>query len=354
VTADTPFNIASVTKPMTVVLAIGEIEARHMALRDSIARWMPEFPHADSITIGQLLRHRSGIPHQGIPDSEMTRAYTSAEVVSRLAALPLDFPPGTQFHYSSGGFEVLARVLELSAGKDYGDLLEERIFGPLGMSRSWHSGAAPRPGQADHYVPGPSGLERAPQQNFSALIGAGSVWSTARDLHRFVEAVVGGRFGEPVRTGLAGGGHLDFNGRTGGFKAYAVWDSTSGVEYEFLGNVATGAPDALKSALPHLALGERVDPPSLPALRERGFSDQEVRNLSGVYRLANGVRLDVHAARGALWCNDWPLVPTRDGRVFSPQDYGLIRPVAAEGGRVTRLEWIQDGTTYPAPRDSTP
>jgi len=57
----------------------------------------------DSITVAHLLGHRSGIPHEVIPDSEMVRPFTAAEVVERAKKLPLDFPPGARESYSSGG-----------------------------------------------------------------------------------------------------------------------------------------------------------------------------------------------------------------------------------------------------------
>ncbi len=88
VTSQTRFNIASVTKPMTTVLAIRLIEEGRLSLRDSIARWIPGFPSGDSITVAHLLGHRSGIPHEVIPDSEMVRPFTAAEVVERAKKLP--------------------------------------------------------------------------------------------------------------------------------------------------------------------------------------------------------------------------------------------------------------------------
>src|SRR5262249_17419481 len=160
------------------------------------ARWLPAFPHGDSIRVVHLLQHASGIPHETIPDSVMTRPFTTAEVAARAAALPLDFTPGTRSSYSSGGYEVLAPVLELASGRPSPRRPEERLFAPLGMTHSAHADSrALLPGRACAYVPGPHGIENAPLQDLSALVGAGSVWSTARDLHRFVAAVRAGRLG---------------------------------------------------------------------------------------------------------------------------------------------------------------
>jgi len=351
VTPTTIFNIASVTKPMTFVVAVQLIQEGKLAVGDSLAKWFPDFPAADSITVGMLLQHRSGIHHEVVPDSEMTRPFTAAEVVERAARLPLDFPPGSQSRYSSGGFEVLARILELAGGASYGELLSARIFGPLGMTRSGHLDSRTiRPNQSTARVPGAHGMENAPFQDFSALVGAGSVWSNAADLHRFVAAIVDGKLGKGPQLSYVRNGHLDFNGRTGGFKAWAVWDSTSGVEAIFAGNVATGAPDALKRDIIDLVTGKDVTSPKLPVLADHGLPADELARFPGVYQIENGPRLELRVKDGALYSNDWVLQPTRDGAFFSPRDYGLVRGVPGPDGRITRLDWIQGDQTYPAPR----
>jgi CubicO group peptidase (beta-lactamase class C family) len=351
VTPETRFNVASVTKPMTATIAIQLITEKKLGANDSIARWIPDFPSGDSITVSLLLRHRSGIPHEIMPDSEMTKPFTAAEIVERAKRLPLDFRPGARESYSSGGYEVLARVLELASGKSYGELLAERILNPLGMTHTAHIDRHMLTrGHAIPYVPGPHGIEKAPFQDFSGLVGAGSVWSTARDLHRFVQAIVSGKLGETVRQSFVRHGRLDFNGRTSGFKAWAMWDSATTIEAIFVGNVATGAPDALKGDVLRLAAGESVPPPSPPALRADALPESELRRWVGVYQLGNGVRLDVHLVGSTLYSNDWVMLPAADGSMFSPRDYGVIRAVPGADGRLERLDWIQNGETYPAPR----
>jgi len=352
VTPATRFNIASVTKPLTTTLAIQLAAEGRLRVSDTLARWFPDFPKADSITVSMLLRHRSGIPHEVVPDSEATRPFTAEELMERARRLPLDFPPGARESYSSGGFEVLARVLERVSGKPYDALLEERIFGPLGMTHS--SSADSRvllPGRASGYVPGPHGIENAPLQDFTSITGAGSVWSTARDLSRFVDSVEAGRLGEGPRRSFDRDGRIDFNGRTGGFKAWVVRDSASGVAAFFLSNLATGAPDALKTAILALAAGESVAPPVIPVLAATAPADGELRRWEGEFQISGGgPRLSLHVRNGVLYANDWLLQPTADGAMFSPRDYGLVRAVPAADGSIQRLDWTEGGQVYAAPR----
>lgn len=351
ITAESRFCVASVTKPMTIILALSMIQERAIGYHDSIARWLPDFPQGDRITIEHLLRHRSGIPHEIVPDSLATRPRTAAEMVALAARLPLDFPPGTKSSYSSGGFTVLARILEIASGKDYPTLLEEKVLALLGMTHTRHASAVDlMPGRVASYVPGPHGVENAPLMDFSGLVGAGSVWSTPRDLHRLVQAVVDGRFGPAVRQSLVRGGKLEFSGLVPGFRAYADWDSATGLEVVFAGNLSTGAPDLLRDALPRLAAGESLTPPAPPERAAGPIAEQSLRRYEGDFMLENGTRLRLRVRDGALYANDWLLLPTRDGAFYSPRDYGLVRGVEGADGRIERLDWTQRGTVYPAPR----
>lgn len=353
VTPETRFNVASVTKPMTIIAAIGLIGQGKLATTDSIARWLPDFPKGDSIRVTHLLRHRSGIPHDVVPDSLMMLPATTAGIVAHAKALTLDFPVGSRESYSSGGFEVLARVLELASGKSYAELLDEWVFRPAGMT---HSAAAPDnrqvlPGRSLAYTPGLHGLENAPLQDYSWLTGAGSVWSTARDVHALVQAIVAGRMTPGAKESFVRGGKVDFNGRVGGFKAWAIWDSAGAVEAVFLGNAATGAPDLLKRDVLRLARGEPVPPPSLPEPSTTPVAVEELRRWEGDYRIENGgPLLHVRVRDGVLWANDWVMWPTADGAMYSPRDYGVIRAVAGADGTIAKLDWLQGTQHYLAPR----
>jgi hypothetical protein len=182
------------------------------------------------------------------------------------------------------------------------------------------------------------------------------VWSTARDLHRFVQAVVTGRLGDTMKQSWLRSGHLAFNGQTNGFRAFADYDSATGLEVVFAGNVVSGASSLLEQAIPRLAAGESLTTPPLPALAGTPPAPERLARIEGVYQLGNGTRLRLQVKEGHLWANDWALTAMADGAFFSPRDYGLVRPVEGAGGHVERLDWTQNGQVYPAPRiaDLTP
>lgn len=126
-TPRTKLCVGSVNKPMTIVVLARLLEAEKPALTDRLSKFVPEFPRADEITAGDLLKHSAGIRHRVTEPPDETRAQTPASMVELAAKTALVFEPGTDSVYSSAGFSVLARILELAGGKPYAELLAEHV-----------------------------------------------------------------------------------------------------------------------------------------------------------------------------------------------------------------------------------
>jgi CubicO group peptidase (beta-lactamase class C family) len=133
---NTRIGIASITKPMTVVITNRLVESGKISLDDKLSKYIPDFPNGDKITIGHLKNHRSGIPHRVMPPELEAVSYTSAGFVEKVKQAKLEFEPGSQRTYSSAGFSVLARALEIASGKSYDQLLQEYVFAPADMKDS--------------------------------------------------------------------------------------------------------------------------------------------------------------------------------------------------------------------------
>ncbi|TFH66898.1 MAG: class A beta-lactamase-related serine hydrolase [Gemmatimonadales bacterium] len=218
---DTPSNVASITKPMTIVLAARLAEEGKVSPSDTLSRWIPDFPRGEAITIAHLLNHRAGIPHRLTEPSEETVPHTASDMVAFARRHDLMFEPGSESSYSSGGFSILARVLELAGGQTYGELLREYVFDPAEMTSSAHADSRMLlAGRASPYLFSRAGLVNAPFQDLSFLVGAGSVFATATDLLRMQRALIAGRLGDAARTALLRQGGLAWNGSTGGYRAH--------------------------------------------------------------------------------------------------------------------------------------
>ena len=121
---------------MTVVILNRLIEEKKIAPEDKLSKYIPDFPNGEKITIQILRSHRSGIPHRVMPPEQETVPYTSAEFVEKVKQSKLAFEPGAQRLYSSGGYAVLARALEIASGRSYAQLLQQYVFDPAGMKDS--------------------------------------------------------------------------------------------------------------------------------------------------------------------------------------------------------------------------
>jgi CubicO group peptidase (beta-lactamase class C family) len=109
------------------------VEEGKIGLDDPITRYFPDGPEAwKAITVRHLLTHTGGTTDYP-EDFDFRRDYTEDELLKRAATIPLAFTPGERWSYSNLGYLMLGVLIHKVSGKFYGDLLDERIFTPLGM-----------------------------------------------------------------------------------------------------------------------------------------------------------------------------------------------------------------------------
>jgi len=183
-TPDTRFMITSLSEPFTAVLVLQLVAAGKLATDTPLAAVFPVLVDkpAGSITVHQLLTHTSGIDEliSHFPGRRITPADLTLAMVNRDGG----------FNYSNTGYVCLSLVIEAVSGQSYEALLIDRIFKPAGMNDSGvlRSGRKIRHFARGHH--GVVGLE-AVDLDFApeAVDGAGSIYSTARDLWRFDRAL---------------------------------------------------------------------------------------------------------------------------------------------------------------------
>ena len=223
---ETLFRMASMTKPITAVAVLTLMEEGKLLLSDPVSKFIPEFknpkvavwnlpgdpkgagyrlvPADREITLKDLLTHTSGLANAGegpagefFRRASLPRGGSLAERVKRLASLPLNFQPGTQWEYSPGtGFDTLGRIVEILSGLTLEQFVKQRIFTPLGMNNSFFTVPADRiQDVATLYAKREQGLVKpntpAPApSNGDYFSGSGGVTSSAEDYLQFCQMLL--------------------------------------------------------------------------------------------------------------------------------------------------------------------
>ncbi len=207
---DDIFRIYSMTKPITSVGIMMLIEQGKISLNDPVAKFIPAFADTkvmelgelytpdNPITIADLLRHTSGIVYGFFGDTEVRAEYqkvdlydvnqTTAEMVGKLASLPLEHQPGDAWEYSHST-DVLGRVIEVVSKKRLDQFLEEEILNPLGMKDTAFFVAEEKEGRI--VEPEFQGLSD-PRKEPNLHSGGGGLMSTADDYLIFASMMLNG------------------------------------------------------------------------------------------------------------------------------------------------------------------
>ncbi|MEU4423087.1 serine hydrolase domain-containing protein [Actinoplanes sp. NPDC024001] len=200
------FRAGSITKTFLATVVLQLAAERKLGLDDPVENWLPGVvPNGSAIRLRHLLNHTSGLPDvlpvvPKPPSAEFFanrwRTWTATELIQRALTQPPDFPkPGSAYRYSNTGYLLLGQVVEKAGRGSYGDQIERRIIRPLRLHGTTMPGTSPwiRGPHSRGYVPGPDGLVDLTEMNPSLFGAAGEMISTAADLRRFFDALLGGR-----------------------------------------------------------------------------------------------------------------------------------------------------------------
>ncbi|HDP94796.1 MAG TPA: class A beta-lactamase-related serine hydrolase [Candidatus Aminicenantes bacterium] len=199
VTADTHFEIGSLTKVFTALLMCRMQDVGVIGTDATVQTYLPADvvlprPHEEPVTLLHLAIHSSGLPrmpYNFMPADHLNpyAAYTAENLNEFLKIFEPINAPGTTYAYSNAGFGLLGLLLERVGGKNYQALLDHYVLGPLEMKHTRmqlteaeiNSMAKPHD---DKGIP-------VPVWDFKSLYAAGALKSNARDLARFLACQLG-------------------------------------------------------------------------------------------------------------------------------------------------------------------
>jgi CubicO group peptidase (beta-lactamase class C family) len=217
---DAMFQIRSMSKPITSAAVMQLVEQGRLQLDDPVSRYISSFAHMQvfdnpaepdnsethapqrPILISDLLLHTGGLSHR---DGALyrsrdvrSRSDTLAELVEKVAAVPLIAEPGTQWVYSIST-TVLGRIVEIVSGQPFDEYLQQHVLAPLGMADTGFYVPETKQGQVTHiFRLGSDGMQREPDmdipitQNPPLLEGAAGMVSTVPDYLLFLQAMLNG------------------------------------------------------------------------------------------------------------------------------------------------------------------
>lgn len=211
-TPQTQYSIGSVTKLFTCAAIRMETDTGATRQDDTLAKYIPDYPRGDEITITQLLNHTSGIAdlfndlgYDTLP--LMSDPITFEDLIERFKYERLEFEPGSKYDYSNSGYSLLAYIIEQASGISYNQYIEKEVFIPLEMSNSvadWDKGFSNK--AIGHYSPGGKFTPiEYPEIHHSHLVGIGNIFSNTEDLYTWYQALHSDKSWIPYSCGSAYG-----------------------------------------------------------------------------------------------------------------------------------------------------
>ena len=198
---ESAYRLASVSKTFTAVAVMQLMEQGKIDLEAEVQDYVPSFPRKEwPVTVRLLLGHLGGISHYQNYDTEghIREHKGTQEALAIFQDFELVAEPGTEYHYSSYGFNLLAAVVEAASGMEFGRFLRENIFQPLGMEDSRMDDPTDL---IPHRVRGYRLVEREIKNSeyvdISSRFGGGGMRSTIPDLLKYAGAVGEGRLLRP-------------------------------------------------------------------------------------------------------------------------------------------------------------
>ena len=333
------FNIGSITKQFTAVLALMLVEERTLNLDSDISTYFPEYKFAleSKITIRQLLGHTAGIPdaegqngfnHHGTDIAELD------EILAFIKDKPLLFKPGSQFRYSNSGYLLVQKIICSITGKSFETLIREKIFEPLNMrNSSIYDFYKVIPGYSKGYEISDNGTNKIIHAKpvRPGMEGAGSIITTVDDLAIWYDAIQNNKLishqskqiaftsqklndGRTTKYGLGWRSthvgpfkSIEHGGNNHGTEAYAMLIPDHDLQIMILTNLNRSYPERLV-----LQLASHLLNVSLPN-QTLAVKPNHLNQLAGQYRHADGSTRKIFVKNNVLYSqrtggNAFPLV----------------------------------------------
>ncbi|MGB8952551.1 MAG: serine hydrolase [Candidatus Aminicenantales bacterium] len=193
---ESSYRLASITKTITAVAVLQLVEAGKIHLDAEVQTSVPYFPRKKwPVTVRQLLGHLGGISHykNDALEGHIKEPKNTKQSLAIFQNFDLVAEPGTNFNYSSYGFNLLGAVIEEASGESYGDYIKKHIFDPLGMENSrMDSPVDLIPNRVRGYRILEDELKNSEYVDVSSRFAGGGARSAVVDLMKYAQGIMKG------------------------------------------------------------------------------------------------------------------------------------------------------------------
>jgi CubicO group peptidase (beta-lactamase class C family) len=368
--AATRFHIASMSMQFTAAAVLRLVDTGSIKLDDHVGGFVPAIPGADKITIRDLLAERSGLPDiNALPNytDVLQHHQTPVSLIAEIQGRPLLFEPGSKFlHEEHSAYNLLALIVEKRSGFSFAAAVERLIFRPISLTESGvddDSMTHAEPMAKGYQPEGTYGLKSADEIHWSAKTGNASVYTTARDEARWVDALFNGHVlstasrAAVLDTSMSVGygwfksenkrfGDTAYymNGRAPGFASFVLYLPHAQTTVVIMSNIYSSATTtigydvaALSLGLPYEPFHVRVHPPSAPELKTCTgtfqFGPDFYQANAKVALIANGQKLSMRWPSGDVSA----LIPLDRNRFVDRSYWEEVKIERGASGKPTAL-----------------
>lgn len=185
---ETPFQIASSSKPFTATAVLRLVDEGKLSLSDTLGSFFPGFPYRH-VTVQMLLCHRSGLPDYLVFGDRLWKDRRKYMTNDSLLALLMKYKnlegtsrPGTHFRYNNTNFALLASIVEKVTGRRFPEYMKETFFDPLGMKNTWIRDVENNADERSHAISYGASWQVQAEDPYDGVYGDKNVFSTTQDM----------------------------------------------------------------------------------------------------------------------------------------------------------------------------
>ncbi|MXW66463.1 MAG: serine hydrolase [Gemmatimonadales bacterium] len=368
-TPETVFEPGSVSKQFTAAATILLALDGRIDLDDDIREYFPEMPdYGEPITVRMLIHHTSGLRDWGSVAGihgwgRTTRIHThkhALDIASR--QLALNYEPGRYYSYTNTGYNLQAMLVERVTGQTFDEFSQERIFGPLGMTKTqWRDDFTEIVEERSiGYRRGDDG-EWHMLMPFENVHGNGGLLTTVGDLLRFTRNLDTGEVGGPEfirlmheqgmldsgrQISYAGGlfvgeyrgvREVQHSGGTAAYRGFLTRFPDHGLAVSVMCNRGEANPGGLARSVAELYLGDAIDEEASEDPAGTDVDPARVAAFAGGYRdTRTGQFMELTADGSSLRLGLGPggmsLAAMSETEFASPAGVSIVFDAAAGGG----------------------